>query len=51
MSTYLNSLHAAGFVIEEATEPAANELLAQQQPLYTRVPIFFAARARLAEEC
>jgi len=51
MSTYLNSLHAAGFVIEEAAEPAANELLAQQQPLYTRVPIFFAARARLAEEC
>lgn len=46
-STYLNALHRAGFHIEEAVEPEANELLATQQPLYSRVPIFFAARARL----
>lgn len=46
-STYLNALHAAGFTIEHAIEPAANPLLEQQQPLYSRVPIFFAARARL----
>lgn len=48
MSTYLNSLSRAGFVIEEAAEPIANDLLAQQQPLYAEVPIFFAARANLA---
>ena len=48
MSTYLNALVAAGFVIEETLEPMANELLAQQQPLYLRVPIFFAARVRLS---
>jgi len=46
-STYLNALHNAGFHLEEAIEPEANELLAAQQPLYSRVPIFFAARARL----
>ncbi len=46
-STYLNALHRAGFHLEEAIEPQANDLLAAQQPLYTRVPIFFAARARL----
>jgi len=29
-----------GFHIEQAVEPAADALLAEQQPLYTRVPIF-----------
>jgi len=46
-STYLTALHNAGFHLEEAIEPQANDLLAQQQPLYSRVPIFFAARVRL----
>lgn len=48
LSTYLNSLHDHGFAVERAQEPQANELLAEQQPLYSRVPIFFAARARLS---
>lgn len=46
LSTYLNALVTAGFVIEEVREPVANELLAAQQPLYTRVPIFLAMRLR-----
>lgn len=49
LSAYLNSLAGAGFAIERAEEPIANQLLAQQQPLYSRVPIFFAALARLGE--
>ncbi len=44
LSTYLNALTAAGFAIEHTEEPAADELLATQQPLYAEVPIFFAAR-------
>lgn len=48
-STYLNALHAAGFIVEEAIEPHANDLLAKQQPLYARVPIFFAARVRFVQ--
>lgn len=47
LSIYLNALVDAGLHIEQAEEPIANELLAQQQPLYSRVPIFFAARTRL----
>ena len=46
-STYLNALHDAGFLLEQSIEPRANALLEQQQPVYARVPIFFAARARL----
>ncbi len=49
-STYLNALATAGFSIEEAAEPKANSLLAQQQPIYTQLPIFFAARARLTTD-
>lgn len=47
LSTYLNAFAGAGFEIDECREPIAGDLLAQQQPLYTEVPIFFAARARL----
>ncbi|MCP3855312.1 MAG: class I SAM-dependent methyltransferase [Actinomycetia bacterium] len=49
LSTYLNALARAGFEMEECQEPRAGELLAEQQPLYTQVPIFFAVRARLRE--
>ena len=45
-STYLNALTRAGFEMEECREPAADALLARQQPLYAEVPIFFAARVR-----
>ena len=46
LSTYLNSLADAGFAIERAEEPMANDMLAQQQPLYVQVPIFFSALVR-----
>lgn len=46
LSTYLNALGAAGFHLEVALEPEAGRLLAEQQPLYAEVPIFFAGRAR-----
>jgi SAM-dependent methyltransferase len=49
MSTYLNALAAAGFALESSREPSAGDLLAAQQPLYTQVPIFFAARCRKGE--
>lgn len=49
LSTYLNALTRAGFGIEECREPQAGNLLADQQPLYSQVPIFFAARARLRQ--
>lgn len=47
LSTYLNALTGAGFRIDECREPSAGDLLARQRPLYTEVPVFFAARARL----
>jgi len=46
LSTYVNALCDAGFLIERFAEPKANELLARQQPLYAHVPIFLAARVR-----
>jgi len=46
LNSYLNSLARAGFTLEQSSEPAANELLASQQPFSTQVPIFFAARVR-----
>lgn len=48
ISTYLNELANAGFVLEQVDEPLANAQLAAERPLYGRVPIFFAARVRLA---
>jgi len=45
LSSYLNALTAAGFVLEVAAEPAADGRLAAEQPVYERIPIFFAARA------
>jgi len=46
VSTYLNAIHRARFAVEEAEEPFAEPLLAQQQPVYVDVPIFLAIRAR-----
>jgi ubiquinone/menaquinone biosynthesis C-methylase UbiE len=45
LATYLNALSERGFTLEEVEEPAASGLLAQRQPVYSAVPIFFAARA------
>jgi ubiquinone/menaquinone biosynthesis C-methylase UbiE len=44
LSTYLNALTHCGFSLDAVEEPEASPLLAQQQPLYKEVPIFFAAR-------
>jgi hypothetical protein len=47
LSTYLNALTQAGFLIDQVDEPRANALLEQQQPLYTEAPIFFSAQVRV----
>ncbi|MEV6846675.1 class I SAM-dependent methyltransferase [Actinoplanes sp. NPDC051411] len=46
LATYLNALPACGFTLELIEEPPAGALLARQQPVYSAIPIFFAARAR-----
>jgi ubiquinone/menaquinone biosynthesis C-methylase UbiE len=46
LTTYLNALSAAGFTLELVEEPPAGALLAQRQPVYSAIPIFFAARVR-----
>ena len=45
LSTYLNTLLACGYALTAVDEPAAGDLLAAAQPVYSAVPIFFAARA------
>lgn len=47
LSTYLNALHKEDLIVEEAEEPLAEPLLAQRQPVYKKVPIFLAMRARV----
>lgn len=47
LATYLNALARHGFTLEEADEPRAGARLAEQQPAYAEVPMFFAGRARL----
>lgn len=44
LGTYLNGLVRAGFVLDAVAEPRPTAWLAEQQPLYAEVPIFFAAR-------
>jgi len=44
LTTYLNTAIATGFTVAAVAEPPAGPLLAEQNPLYTEVPIFFAAR-------
>ncbi|HEY3141704.1 MAG TPA: methyltransferase domain-containing protein, partial [Acidimicrobiales bacterium] len=46
LGTYLNTLLDRGFQVERVEEPPASTRLAQQNPLYREVPIFFAARVR-----
>ncbi len=48
LSSYLNALVASGLAIERVAEPAAGVLLAEQQPVFSSLPIFFAGRARRA---
>ncbi len=45
ISTYLNSLRQAGFRLDRCDESPARERLAADNPVYQRVPIFFAGRA------
>jgi 2-polyprenyl-3-methyl-5-hydroxy-6-metoxy-1,4-benzoquinol methylase len=45
LGTYLNGLVRADFVLDAVDEPRPTPRLADQQPLYAEVPIFFAARA------
>jgi len=45
LSTYLNTLIACGYALTAVDEPPAGDLLAAAQPVYSAVPIFFAARA------
>lgn len=45
LSNYLNLLATNRLSLVDTLEPAANELLAIQQPVYRTVPIFFAGRA------
>jgi ubiquinone/menaquinone biosynthesis C-methylase UbiE len=46
LSTYLNAALHCGFRLERVAEPMATPLLADKRPLYTQIPIFFAARVR-----
>jgi hypothetical protein len=46
LSTYLNAFVRHGFALEEALEPPAGGQYARDQPVYVRVPIFFAVRLR-----
>lgn len=48
LATYLNALLHARLTVEAVDEPTAGPLLARQQPVYSEVPIFFAARVRKA---
>lgn len=45
LGAYLNGLVRAGFVLDAVDERQPTARLAEQQPLYAEVPIFFAARA------
>src|SRR5262249_12960757 len=42
LSTYINHLLAAGFVIDRAVEPGSSPRLRAEQPEYDLVPIFWA---------
>jgi ubiquinone/menaquinone biosynthesis C-methylase UbiE len=45
LDAYLNALLDADLRLDRCLEPHADPLLAEQQPVYANVPIFFAARA------
>jgi len=46
LSTYLNAFVRHGFCLEQSLEPAADGEHAREQPVYARIPIFFAVRLR-----
>jgi ubiquinone/menaquinone biosynthesis C-methylase UbiE len=45
ISTYLNALRQAGFRLDVSDESPAHDRLAAENPVYQRIPIFFACRA------
>jgi SAM-dependent methyltransferase len=47
LSTYVNTLAAAGFVLERMAEPRADGALAQEQPVYTEIAMLLGIRATL----
>src|SRR6266487_1445593 len=49
LSTYLNTLAGAGFVVAAVDEPRASALLLAEQPVYEHLPIFLGLRAHLGE--
>ena len=49
VSTYLNALVDAGFLIERIDEPPASDLLVSRQPEYGLVPIFLAVRVKAVQ--
>lgn len=44
LSTYLNTLAAAGFTLERVAEPRATGVAAERQPGFAEVPMFLVAR-------
>ena len=48
LSTYLNTFVRHGFSVEQVLEPAASGRYAREQPVYVKIPIFFAVRLRLS---
>ena len=48
LATYLNAFVRHAFFLERALEPEAGGEYAREQPVYARVPIFFAVRLRLS---
>jgi|SRR4051794_18388720 ubiquinone/menaquinone biosynthesis C-methylase UbiE len=48
LSTYVNALVDAGFVVERLAEPRADGGLAQEQPVYREIAMLLGIRARLS---
>jgi hypothetical protein len=46
LSTYVNTLHSHGLVIDRLTEPLAPQAWREQRPDAARFPVFLVARAR-----
>jgi ubiquinone/menaquinone biosynthesis C-methylase UbiE len=47
LSTYLNTLAGFGFHLDAFEEPLPSPLLSEREPVYSNLPIFFAARSLL----
>jgi len=46
LSTYVNTLTAAGFILERMSEPTATAMLAERRPIWREVPAVLIARCR-----